>query len=201
VQQLKKFLYLLTAVLILLTSCSNVVRITYKDGLYIDAANDIKYRNASVSYEPVSIGDEYARFGKTTLYTIPGTEPTEWLTEKYEGIGSVFYADNVTLPSLPEFGTVKIHVCVSGLKTISIATIDDAAVISALIDALENGEQTEAKNPTESYYLKAASDSYPFLYYNIIYIKSADGQCYLYDRGTKRCVAAGTLLDKYLPDN
>lgn len=191
--------FLITA--IYLTSCSQIIRITYKDGLYIDAANNIKYTNASVSYEPVSVGSEYAQFNKTTLYTIPGTEPKQWLTEKYEGIGSVFYAEGVALPTLAEFGATKIQVCVSELKTVGIATIEDAAVIAKVVDALENGEQTEVKNSSDSYYLKVASDNYPFLYYNLIFIKASDGERYLYDRGTKRNVAVGTLLDKYLPNN
>jgi hypothetical protein len=84
---------------------------------------------------------------------------------------------------------------------VGIATIDDADVIAKVVDAIENGEQTEVKNSSDSYYLKVVSDSYPFLYYNLIFIKSSDGERYLYDRGTKHTVAVGTLLDKYLPNN
>ena len=193
----KTFLPLLFIIAVLLTSCSQLVRITYKDGKYIDSTHNIQYENASVSYEPVSEGTEYARYNKTVLYTIPGAEPTEWLAEKYEGIGSVFYSDDAVLPALSEFEAVKILIFVSGFNSLAVASINDADVIAELTDIIANGEQTEAKNTDDSYSLKIASDKYPFLYYNLVYIISSDGERYVYDRGTKRTVAVGTLLDKY----
>jgi len=193
----KTFLPLLFIIALLLTSCSQLIRITYKDGKYIDSANNIKYENASVSYEPVSEGTEYARYNKTVLYTIPGTEPTEWLAEKYEGIGSIFYSEAAVLPALSEFEAVKILIFVSGFNNLAVASIDDAEVIAELTDIIAAGEQTEAKNTYDSYSLKIASDKYPFIYYNLVYIISSDGERYVYDRGTKRTVAVGNLLDKY----
>lgn len=193
----KTLLLLFFITVLLLTSCSQLVRITYKDGKYTDSAHNIDYENASVSYEPVSEGTEYARFNKTVLYTIPGAEPTEWLAEKYEGIGSVFYSEDVVLPSLSEFEANKILIFVSGFNNLAVASINDAEVISELTDILANGEQTEAQNTDKSYSLKIASDKYPFIYYNLVYIISADGERFVYDRGTKRTVAVGTLIDKY----
>ncbi len=193
----KTFLPLLLITAVLLTSCSQLIRITYKDGKYIDSANNIKYENASVSYEPVSEGTEYARYNKTVLYTIPGAEPTEWLAEKYEGIGSVFYSEKAFLPALSEFEAVKISIFVSGFNNLAVASIDDAEVIAELTDIIAAGEQIEAKNTDDSYSLKIASDKYPFIYYNLVYIISSDGERYVYDRGTKRTVAVGNLLDKY----
>ncbi|MHB1151175.1 MAG: hypothetical protein ACYCWE_01940 [Eubacteriales bacterium] len=193
----KTFLPLLFITAVLLTSCSQLVRITYKDGKYIDSAHNIRYENASVSYEPVSEGTEYARYNKTVLYTIPGAEPTEWLAEKYEGIGSVFYSEDAVLPALSEFEAVKILIYVSGFNNLAVASINDAEVIAELTDIIASGEQTEAKNTDDSYSLKIASDKYPFLYYNLVYIISSDGERYVYDRGTKQTVAVGTLLDKY----
>lgn len=193
----KTLLPLLFITAVILTSCSQLVRITYKDGKYIDSAHHIQYENASVSYEPVSEGTEYALYNKTVLYTIPGAEPTEWLAEKYEGIGSVFYSENTVLPSLSEFEAARISIYVSGFNKLPVASVDDAEVIAELTDILANGEQTEANNTDNSYSLKIASDKYPFLYYNLVYIISSDGGRYVYDRGTKRTVAVGTLLDKY----
>lgn len=193
----KTLLPLLFITAVLLTSCSQLIRITYKDGKYIDSVNNIQYENASVSYEPVSEGTEYARYNKTVLYTIPGAEPTEWLAEKYEGIGSVFYSEDTVLPALSEFEASGIQIFVSGFNNLAVASIDDAEVIAELTDILANGEQTEAKNTDDSYSLKIASDKYPFLYYNLVYIISSDGERYVYDRGTKKTVAVGTLLDKY----
>lgn len=197
----KALLCVIVAAALALCSCSGLINLTYKDGWYTDSVNGIKYLNASVSYEPVSVGKEYARFNKTVLYEIPGSDPKKWMTEAFEGIGSVFYAEGVKLPSLSEFGAKEIHVCVSEINTVGIALIDDKAVIAAVIDSIENGENTEPGDISESYYLKIASDAYPFLYYNLIYAKAADGSRFLYDRGTKHTVEVGALLDKYLPEN
>lgn len=190
-------MFVLLSAALILTSCSRLVQFRFKDGMYIDTKTGTRYYNASVSYEPVSQGDEYAQFNKTTLYMLPGTEPEKWLAEKYEGIGSVFYAEDVELPSLSEFEASKILIFVSGYNSLPLASVDDPEVISVLIDILENGDQTEAKNTVNSYSLKLMSDKYPFICYNLIYIMGSDGQRYVYDRGTKRTVSAGTLLDQY----
>lgn len=186
---------------LLLTACSKLVEIKYKDGLYIDSANGINYINASVSYEPVSVGAEYAKFDKTTLYEIKNADPKQWLTEAYEGIGSIFYSDTLTLPEIGEFGTDIIHICTSEILTMSIGDIEDADALSTLIAFLADGEQTEAPTDAERFYLKCGSSAYPFLYYNLMFIKSGDGNRYLYDRGTKRCVEVGNVIDAWLPDD
>ncbi len=188
---------LLLAAAVLLTSCSDLVRITYENGVYTDQANDIEYINAPVSYEPTGSGTEYARFNKTVLYSIPGAEPSQWLAEKYEGIGSVFYASDLVLPGPAEFKTTKILIFMPGYDNMPLASIDDPEIIASLIDKITNGSAAEAENTDDSYSLKLISSAYPFIRYNLIYIKSSDGERYLYDRGTKRTVSVGGLLDTF----
>ena len=193
----KTLLPLLLAATVLMTSCSKLITLKYTDGRYVDTVNHIKYLNASVSYEPVSVGTEYARFDKTTLYTLPGTEPTQWLAEKFEGIGSVFYSEDTILPGPADFEAVKILIYLSGYNNIPVSSISDPEAIEKFCDILENGEPVTAEDMDSSYSLKIVSDKYPFIYYNLIYIKSTDGGRYVYDRGTKRTVEIGPLIDSF----
>ena len=205
-RKLSNKIFLLAAIVLLfgaLQSCggnAGLVKIEYSDGYFIDKKNGIKYQNAHVAYEPVSVGEEYAAYGNIILHKLPGSDPLQWMTEQYDGIGSVFYSEDVTLPPIEDFDAVKVHVCVSNIQTIGIAAIDDGEIISQMISLLGSGEQREAGPARESFYLKFASDTYPFLYYNLMYVKAENGGNFLYDRGTKRCVEIGSLIDKYLPD-
>lgn len=176
-----------------------MVKITYSDGKYIDKAGGVTYLSAGVSYEPVSVGEEYAEYNKTVLYRIGFLNPKEWLTEKYEGIGSIYYSEDLKLPEFGEFEAVKILICAVDVITISINTVEDKADINAVAELYLNGEQTELPiDGRNSYHLKFASDKYPGIYYNILYVEGRDGRNFLFDRDTKRCVEAGKALEKYL---
>ena len=192
---------LCAASLFALTSCDSLVKITYEDGKYIDKTNGVTYIGASVSYEPVKIGSEYAKYGKTILYEISGLDPAQWLTESYEGIGSIYYADTVTLPSLQEFGAVKIYVCIEAAITMQVSTIDDEAAVSATVEALNAESVDLPQDGINNYHLKFVSDTYPSLYYDILYIEVDDQHNYLYDRATKQCVDVGRLLKDFLPSD
>jgi hypothetical protein len=188
---------LLLASVVLLTSCSNLIKLKYTDGRYIDTVNNVKYINAPISYEPVSVGTEYALFDKTTLYTLPGAEPTQWLAEKFEGIGSVFHSEEIELPGPGELEASEILIFISGYNNIPVSSISDPEVIAEFLYILENGEPVTAADTDSSYSLKLASDKYPFIYYNLIYIKGTDGGRYVYDRGTKLTVEIGPLIDDF----
>lgn len=192
---------LLTAAMLTMSACSSLVKIEYKDNYFVDSAHKIQYDMASVSYEPVSVGAEYAQCGKTLLYEIPGAEPTEWLTEAYEGIGSIFFSTEIALPTLAEMKPNNIQICVTNVKTISIGSVTEQSDIDDIVDVLTNGEEVMTPPKGDSYDLKFLSEVYPFLQYSVVYIKCSDGSRYLYDRGARKTVNAGDLLEKYLPDD
>jgi len=174
------------------------VKITYKDGKYIDRAGGVTYLAAGVCYEPVSVGDEYAVYGKTVLYEINGLDPKEWMTEKYDGIGSIYYSEEINLPAFEEFEPNKIYACEVDYIIVRIAEVTDLIDVNAVTDLYLNGEQTELPiDGTHSYHLKFSSEKYPGIYYNLLYV-IADGGNYLYDRDTKRCVEIGGVLEKYI---
>ena len=191
--------YFLTVVMLLplLVSCSPLIKITYDDGKYMDKANDIIYYAAGVSYEPIAVGAEYAQYKKIVLHEIDGLDPAMWLTESYEGIGSIYYSSEITLPSLHEFEPSAFIICQVSETIQSLKVIEDQADVDAILDAVANGEDAELPLAAEPYHLKFTSDKYPGIYYDLLYVQTTDGKCYVFDRDTKRCVEIGDTVSKY----
>lgn len=193
---------------LLLLSCSGeLVNFKYEDGQMQNKRLHLSYTPAPTNYEPVSVGEAYGYYAKSdmTLYEIKGLDPHEWLTQAYAGSATtIFYASDITLPTLTELDPTKIYVCDGDSVTISVATIDDKAVIDKLIDLFENGEYAEWPliNAYKTYELKFYSEeNYPHIYYNLTYGEFEEG-FFLYDRNTKRSVMIGdTLADYIVPVN
>ena len=199
---MKKAVLSLILLILVLSGCGNLIRLSYKDGKYIDKKNNISYIPASVSYEPVSVGAEYAVYDKRVIYIIPGMDPKQWLTEEYEGIGSLYYADTITPPKLEEFGANLIYICVEDNIIMKVNEISDQAKVADIVNTFANGEKTELPpDGSNVYHLKFISSEWPSLYYDILYVEYDSEHNYLYDRGTKHCVDIGRLLKDVLPDN
>ena len=178
------------------------VQIVYdkEKGGYYDAKHDVLYHYAPVSYEPViRVKSQYGVIDGEPVYPISGVEPTRWLSEKYQGMGAVYFADGIELPALTEFDADTVCICTEsemGVKQVRSIEVRDQVL--AVIDKLENGES--AIMPTEAtvYHLKFTSATYSWLYYDILYYEAEEGN-YLYDRSRQKLVDAGTLLLGYLP--
>lgn len=179
------------------------VQILYDNekGGYYDAKHDVLYHYAPVSYEPVKvrITEKYGVIDGETVYPLTGAESTRWLSEKYQGMGAVYYADGIELPVLTEFDADTVCICTeSEMGVKQVRSIEVRNQVLAVIDKLENGEG--AIMPTEAtvYHLKFTSATYSWLYYDILYYEAEEGN-YLYDRSRQKLVDAGTLLLGYLP--
>lgn len=192
--------YFFTGMLLLMfVSCSSLVKIIYDNGTYVDKANGITYYAAGVSYEPKAVGKEYAEYKKTVLYEIDGLDPKLWLTEAYEGIGSIYYSSEITLPTFLEFEPQSYLICQVSNTIENLKTVTNESDIESILDAYANGDDVEMPTSGESYHLKFTSEKYPGIYYDLVYVQNtdADDKCYLYDRNTKRCVEIGNVVSKY----
>ncbi|NLZ37854.1 MAG: hypothetical protein GX897_10365 [Clostridiales bacterium] len=199
---MKKALLSLILLLFLLSGCGNLIKISYIDGKYIDKKNNISYIPATVSYEPVSVGDEYAIYDKRVLYTIPGMDPKQWLTEEFEGIGSLYYSDTITPPKLEDFGANLIYICIEDNIIMKVNEINDQEKVTDIVNAFISGEEAELPpDGSNVYHLKFLSPDWPSLYYDILYVEYDSEHNYLYDRGTKHCVDIGRLLKDVLPSD
>ena len=168
-----------------------------ENGVLVDSASGNRYRWASLSYEPASVGEAYAdvQFGEKTvyLYRVGSLSPEIILTEKFEGAGGLLYEESTPLPALEEMQANRIYVCtMTASETICIDIFEEQELIDSMITLLDQGEQTQLPSELSlSFSLKFASDANEGIYYNILYAETGDDAAddhYLYDRGTRKCV-------------
>ncbi|MBR2926398.1 MAG: hypothetical protein IKC31_02330 [Clostridia bacterium] len=174
-----RFFVLLTGLVLLLSGCSKLHTVTYKDGQYLDKTTEIVYRPASLCYEAVSIkegGIAKIKDGLSqVLYEINGVDPSLMLAnEEYE----IFYAVGTTLPTLTEMNPVGIAICKTQSISAQLAAITDAAELQEILDAYVGGtgcsdRHVNKAGAVEQYYLKFYSTAYPTLYYCLEYLRFA----------------------------
>lgn len=196
---------LLSAVMLTasLASCRlHKVKFDPENNRYTDSRTDISYLDAPGCYEPVAIGKEYAKLsfgGKSSLvlYEVGNMDPAKWLCEEGK---TVFYAEGETLPTLTEMAPTQVHLCIEEASTMVLSTITDAADIAALVDVWLSGEEVAytGMEPNINLRVKFESQTYPGLYYSLIYLEYGDGTKVLYDRYAARCVNAGDVLLEYV---
>lgn len=186
-----------------MTSCRlHKVAFDAEGNQYVDGRTDIRYTDAPGCYEPVAIGKEYAKIyynrkASVTLHEVGGMDPAQWLCEEGK---TVFYAEGVKLPTLNEMAPEKVHLCIEEAATMVLSTITDAEDIAALIDVWQNGEEVTytGLEPNVNLRVKFESQTYPGLYYSLIYLEYGDGSKVLYDRYAARCVNVGDVLLEYV---
>lgn len=202
----KRIFSFVIAALLLLSLCSCSLRLNNLNydktaNTFTDKSTGITYTDIPFCYEPVALGEEYAKWNtgeeKVIFYEIPDAEPTVWLAE--EGM-TVFLNTAHDLPDLRGFKPSGVIIVVEEVIQVSLAVIEKAEDIEALVAAWENGEAVElpGAEPTLSYSAKFTSEEYPWLYYKLVYVEYADGARYLYDRESGRCVDAGEVIAAYL---
>lgn len=196
---------ILFAVVFSFVSCSSLVKLVPgENGGYVDEKNDIIYLSAPVCFEPVSLGDEYAYYKSSggtevVLRTVGEFSPLEWLSESYAGIGSLYYASDVSLPSLFDFGAYEILICVEGDLTMHIGTVDNRAAVERILSHIASTEPCDMPaDGVNSYHLKFKSETYTGLYYDILYIITPDAKGWFYDRSTKLAYPAGDAMAGYI---
>ena len=192
------------ALMLILASCSSsdLVKLKYDNGNLIDEKNNITYINAPMCFEPIATEAEPCAETDSglQLYGIMGLDTSLWLSEKFEGIGSVYYAEGeIELPTLSEFGADGIMICIEETITTGLGAISDPDDIDSIIEAFETGERTTIIPEGEVYKLKFSSSEYEGIYYNLVYIEADGGNNYIYDRSSKICADVGDVLLKYLP--
>ena len=198
----KQLKCLLCAALILstaaITACEKKIKVdvhlTYdmeRDALVEDTLG-LDYRFASISYEPATITTPYADWDDIILYTVKGWDPKELLTEEFSGVGGLLYAADKPLPEFADMNCNEIYVCTSSSTTVYLSTIDDAEVITEAVNQITQGTLVDLpEDGHTTYHLKFHSADYEGLYYSVLFImrgEGEDGDYFLYDRGTKRCV-------------
>lgn len=195
---------LLLTLVSILSSCTLFLDTLVYDktvNIFTDKKNGVKYTDAPSCYEPTALGKEYAKWksaGEDVIfYEVEGMDPHMWLTEEGK---TVFYAEDVTLPTLAQMAPHSIYVCVEQELSVAVAEITLAADITAVVTAWETGEAVAypGTSPDSTFRIKFLSNQYPGIYYSLIYVSYSDGTSYLYSRDSGKCVAAGDIIDAYI---
>ncbi|MBQ8186304.1 MAG: hypothetical protein IJ037_05455 [Clostridia bacterium] len=188
----------------MLASCAgSLVNLKYENGQFYNKRLGVVYNVAPTNYQPRAIGDAYGYYKDSdmTLYQITGADPKEWLSQELAGSAtSVFYSEDITLPTLEELGTTAIYLCTNTEVSAAVAVIEDEAVISEVIDLFVNGKEAEWPLLGSELTLDIkfySADKYPHLYYNLFYGEFPEGK-FLYDRNTKHCVEVGDIFLDYV---
>ena len=194
--------YLLFILMLLLSSCSNAVRLKNDGttGNLIDKTNDRYYvycgsylRAAEIKKNVYAKGDR-----KEQLHEIPGIDPAEWLSENITTVGMplLFREESVEEPTLESFETVKIHICEVGELSFIVGLIEKEDDVQKIVDDFLNNEDLDETSAPVlyNYTLLFESEKYKGIYYNLQYFYDEDGKDYLYDRWTKRLVLCSVSL-------
>ena len=187
--------------ILIVASLPHYVNITVtEDGRYFDTDTGLYYLAAPSNYEPVSYSAHkpYGKGEGHIFYPITGQDTAKWLTQDVYGICGVYYQEDITLPKLDTFQPSTIRVCVDGEKVAMVVEIDDAADVKTVVDTMLNGEEVAMPDTSTAVYtLRITSSEYTWLYYNVVFVVTEEGNFY-HDRSTKKTVAAGTLVEDYI---
>lgn len=213
---MKRLVSVFTVVALLccgLCSCSKIEKMTYNDDGRLVAKNGRVYKYAPVGYEPTEQGEEYGIIDSILsekLYRIGDIDPEEWLTTEYTGATTtVFYSENIELPTLAELNPELCYICEEEANTYAFYTIGDPSsktskseveIIEKLIKMLTDEDAKVSLWPRgetdESYDLKLYSKNWPAIYYNLEYVREGSGN-YVYDSVNRKCINVGDLLEDF----
>ncbi len=189
---------------VMLTSCAgSLVNLKYQNKQFINKRLGLAYNAAPTNYQPVAIGEAYGYFKDSdmTLYQITGTDPKEWLSQEFAGSATtVFYDEDITLPTLETLDPNAIYLCTDTEATAAIAVVEDPALIDEIVDLFVNGKAVDWPVLGSELTLDIkfhSTENFPHLYYNLYYGEFPEGK-FLYDRNTKHCVEVGDVFLDYV---
>ena len=192
---------LLCSILVLfsaLTSCSGVSSLKNDgNGGYVDKKGDVRYVPASGCFEPASVGEEYRKIDKTTLYEIGDLDPSLWLCEKDSY--NVFHSDEITIPDFANMTITEIKLCYQDKYIMEFASIKEKEVIDKVSDVYLNGEPGLgfATYPDHTVAVKVVFSECPNIYFCMNYAYNDDGEAYLTNRYEGKIIKADGLFDAY----
>ncbi len=180
---------------LLLTGCADQVKLTSTAEGFV--SNDkVTYQAAPTCYVPAGLGmvcgslDGAADFG-VELYTIPGADPSEWLATE---AGDVFYADNLTLPTLTEMAPTMVEVYTNTEIMAKSTEIIDPSVVAGLVAACAEDKALDERvilSPGQANHcVRFCSEQYPSIQYELYHVQYK-GDYYLYDRAHKKYYLIG----------
>lgn len=197
----------------LLCSCGKGNKFLYQGEVFKDKKTDVVYRYALACYEPISTEEEvYGSTDTTSFYALSGKDPLKWLCEES---GTIFYAEDVTLPYIDEMDISYADICAETTSTITRQKIVDGGDLEAIINGYveADGIYYLGKTPESTFKIRFADTSLG-IYYSLTFIRYADdytvygedssetnyGKDFLYNRFEDKFVPAPAELVKYVDE-
>ena len=197
-------LVLVILLTVFLTSYFSVVHLRSEDGgiTLKDPMRGVTYYLAPMCYEPIAYfpDDTYAKYKTTEFFKVKNAVATDFICTAENYIYDLYYASDITLPSLAEFKANYTRVCKVENKAIQMGSIEKEAT-EKIVDHFLTAETVDPSlviDVDNTLHLKLKSDKYNAIYYVITYYRTGDGSHFLYDRTTGRCVSITDDMAKHI---
>ncbi len=187
------------------SSCSKLVKLQETvDGDFYDKTNNITYKAVPSEFQPMSYGDEYARWkidgDDLIMYKVAGLEPSKWLY--CVDFGVLYCAEDIVVPNPLAVDYNKMIICREENQLAALYILEDAVKISSIIININDGE-TMAYPSTQATYvyrLMFESTALPSIYYSVSYYEYTETQTgiFYFREDNHRCVVSNELLSKYV---
>ncbi len=199
---MKKTLLCIAAFLLLfsLVSCESAWE--QEDGMLIVniEGTDISYKRYE-NYMAVSvkIGTVIAETEESEYFAVSGLDMKKYLCT-HPDRGSVVYAEqSIELPQLKGFNPTEVYVCYIANNNTVAQPLENAAVLEQLVTQMSDNQVTAMPTVVhQSYILDFVSKDYPSLYYSLRFVVDRQGNGYLIDRQTNRCVSLSAEVTQAL---
>ena len=179
---------------------------TFKDGKLVSSDGNKAYFAAPMGFQPYNVGEKCGTRGDMfDLFAIidpdgNAVSADEWMTEEYAGnASSVYYRDNIYLPSFNEIDYSVCYLCEEDENVVSFATIEDGDLIGALIEKAADGtpDLKRLDDAKERYTVKFHSDDFPAILFSVDLLIYDDAE-YLYVISTKQYAEITGMLDEFI---
>ncbi len=204
----KRVFVFILALCCLFASGCGIHRGKATDAGFVDKRTGVEYvLTDSLALYAVTKGEEYVQVGDETYFTVLHEDASRFLCIEDSGELLVFRASDVAEPTVSSFGAIAAGIFVNNTTYITSLYADDEylpedkqglnptqdtalcrSIAAALTD--RDAENVDPASITEEdvYFIRLYSQSYPGLYYLVVFFGDNTGRYYLRDRANGKTV-------------
>lgn len=174
---------------------------------FVDPETGKKFTACSTSLGTLNRTELYGEFEGRRFYRV-GLMDENWLVEGEELDGLIYVAEGQEVPDLASFNAIAAQIYVDGVdnwvgkflpsevyledsEALGDNYVDESRYTNLTVTSLVHGEDVGMVvnvDPSYTYYIRLLSADYPWLYYEVSFLRDTNGINYLFDRGTGKTV-------------
>ena len=174
---------------------------------FVDPETGKKFTACSTSLGTLNRTKPYGEFQGRSFYRV-GLMDENWLAEGEAIDGLIYAAEGQSVPDLASFNAIAAQIYVDGVdnwvgkflpsevyledpESLGDNYVDESHYTNLTVTSLVHGEDVGTVvnvNPAYTYYIRLLSADYPWLYYEVSFLRDTNGINYLFDRGTGKTV-------------